>query len=72
MDGARMLDLGFPPHVRLDNEKNITSALFYIGNPLSEKTLPFIYALNASNMSNENLCMTGKLLPEHFARKIRR
>lgn len=68
--GAGTLDRDFPAYVTLGNGKNFTGASLYSGKPLPDKAVPVIYAHNASNMSNGNLCMMGTLLPERVAGKI--
>lgn len=68
--GAGTLDRDFPAYVRLGNDKNLTGVSLYSGKPLPEKMLPFVYAGNATNMSNGNLCMVGTLIPEKVTGKI--
>ncbi|KAL6551765.1 hypothetical protein OROGR_007919 [Orobanche gracilis] len=68
--GAGTLDRDFPAYVSLGNGKNYTGVSLYEGNPLPDKLLPFVYAGNASNATNGNLCMTGTLIPEKVKGKI--
>ncbi|KAF9621694.1 hypothetical protein IFM89_026587 [Coptis chinensis] len=68
--GAGTLDRDFPAYVSLGNGKNFSGVSLYSGKPLTNSMLPFIYAANASNSTNGNLCMTGTLLPEKVAGKI--
>ncbi|KAK6923115.1 Peptidase S8/S53 domain [Dillenia turbinata] len=42
----------------------------YKGQSLPSTLLPFIYAGNASNATNGNLCMMGSLIPEKVSGKI--
>ncbi|XP_058081214.1 subtilisin-like protease SBT1.7 [Magnolia sinica] len=68
--GAGTLDRDFPAYVRLGNGKNFSGASLYSGKPLPEKSLPLIYAGNATNMTSGNLCMVGTLIPDKVAGKI--
>ncbi|XP_058069954.1 subtilisin-like protease SBT1.7 [Magnolia sinica] len=68
--GAGTLDRDFPAYVRLGNGKNFSGVSLYSGKPLPDTQLPFVYAGNASNMTNGNLCMSGTLVPEKVAGKI--
>ncbi|GER30235.1 subtilase family protein [Striga asiatica] len=69
--GAGTLDRDFPAYVTLGNGKNFSGvSLIKSGDPLPGKLLPFIYAGNASNATNGNLCMTGTLDPEKVRGKI--
>ncbi|URE34148.1 Peptidase inhibitor I9 [Musa troglodytarum] len=68
--GAGTLDRDFPADVLLSNGKNYTGVSLYSGKPLPSSPLPFIYAGNATNTTNGNLCMTGTLLPDKVAGKI--
>ncbi|CAL9086616.1 unnamed protein product [Musa acuminata var. zebrina] len=68
--GAGTLDRDFPANVLLSNGKNYTGVSLYSGKPLPSSPLPFIYAGNATNTTNGNLCMTGTLLPDKVAGKI--
>ncbi|CAD5336105.1 unnamed protein product [Arabidopsis thaliana] len=49
---------------------NFTGVSLFKGEALPDKLLPFIYAGNASNATNGNLCMTGTLIPEKVKGKI--
>ncbi|XP_042508409.1 subtilisin-like protease SBT1.7 [Macadamia integrifolia] len=68
--GAGTLDRDFPAYVTLGNGKNFSGVSLYSGKPLSDSLLPLIYAGNASNFSNGNLCMKGTLIPSKVAGKI--
>ncbi|GMI78271.1 Subtilisin-like Serine protease 1.7 [Hibiscus trionum] len=68
--GAGTLDRDFPAFVSLGNGRNYSGVSLYRGSPLPGKMLPFVYAGNASNATNGNLCMMGTLIPEKIAGKI--
>ncbi|PHT56754.1 Subtilisin-like protease SBT1.6 [Capsicum baccatum] len=68
--GAGTLDRDFPAYVSLGNGKNFSGVSLYAGDSLPNKMLPFVYAGNASNATNGNLCMTGTLIPEKVKGKI--
>ncbi|MED6192811.1 hypothetical protein PIB30_013706 [Stylosanthes scabra] len=68
--GAGTLDRDFPAYVSLGNGLNFSGVSLYRGNALPDSPLPFVYAGNASNATNGNLCMMGTLLPEKVAGKI--
>ncbi|MCD9560002.1 hypothetical protein HAX54_018387 [Datura stramonium] len=68
--GAGTLDRDFPAFVSLGNGKNFSGVSLYNGDSLPNKMLPFVYAGNASNVTNGNLCMTGTLIPEKVKGKI--
>ncbi|XWS41808.1 hypothetical protein CRYUN_Cryun17cG0114700 [Craigia yunnanensis] len=68
--GAGTLDRDFPAYVSLGNGRNYSGVSLYRGSPLPGKLLPFVYAGNASNATNGNLCMMGTLIPEKVAGKI--
>ncbi|KAL8151774.1 hypothetical protein V2J09_021582 [Rumex salicifolius] len=68
--GAGTLDRDFPAFVSLGNGKNYSGVSLFKGNALPPTLIPVIYAGNASNMTNGNLCMTGTLIPEKVAGKI--
>ncbi|MBA0742061.1 hypothetical protein Gogos_015163 [Gossypium gossypioides] len=68
--GAGTLDRDFPAFVSLGNGKNFSGVSLYRGIPLPGKMLPFVYAGNASNATNGNLCMMDTLIPEKVAGKI--
>ena len=68
--GAGTLDRDFPAYVSLGNGKNYSGVSLYHGDSLPGTLLPFIYAGNASNATNGNLCMMGTLIPEKVAGKI--
>lgn len=68
--GAGTLDRDFPAYVSLGNGKNFSGVSLYRGADLPAKMLPFVYAGNASKVSNGNLCMTGTLIPEKVKGKI--
>ncbi|XP_027346568.1 subtilisin-like protease SBT1.7 [Abrus precatorius] len=68
--GAGTLDRDFPAYVSLGNGLNYSGVSLYRGNALPDSPLPFVYAGNASNATNGNLCVTGTLTPEKVAGKI--
>ncbi|CAN0863804.1 Subtilisin-like protease SBT1.7 [Linum grandiflorum] len=68
--GAGTMDRDFPAMVRLGNGKNYSGVSLYKGSLLNSKPLPFVYAANASNATNGNLCMIGTLIPEKVKGKI--
>lgn len=68
--GAGTLDRDFPAFVSLGNGKNYSGVSLYRGDPLPGTLLPFVYAGNASNAPNGNLCMTNTLIPEKVAGKM--
>ncbi|KAF8410173.1 hypothetical protein HHK36_002695 [Tetracentron sinense] len=68
--GAGTLDRDFPAYVSLGNGKNFSGVSLYSGKRLPDSLLSFVYAGNASNATNGNLCMTGTLIPEKVAGKI--
>lgn len=68
--GAGTLDRDFPAYASLGNGLNYSGVSLYRGNALPDSPLPLIYAGNASNATNGNLCMTGTLSPEIVAGKI--
>lgn len=68
--GAGTLDRDFPAFVSLGNGRNYSGVSLYRGSSLPGKLLPFVYAGNASNSTNGNLCMMDSLIPEKVAGKI--
>ncbi|XP_057501401.1 subtilisin-like protease SBT1.7 [Actinidia eriantha] len=68
--GAGTLDRDFPAYVSLGSGLNISGVSLYRGDALPNKMLPFVYAGNASNATNGNLCMIGTLIPEKVSGKI--
>lgn len=68
--GAGTLDRDFPAFVSLGNGQNYSGVSLYKGSTLPGKLLPFVYAGNASNATNGNLCMMGTLIPEKVSGKI--
>ncbi|WCJ31354.1 Subtilase family protein [Euphorbia peplus] len=68
--GAGTLDRDFPAFVSLGNGQNYSGVSLFRGDTLPGKMLPFVYAGNASNSSNGNLCMMDSLIPEKVAGKI--
>ncbi|GKU94846.1 hypothetical protein SLEP1_g8281 [Rubroshorea leprosula] len=68
--GAGSLDRDFPAYVSLGNGQNYSGVSLYKGSSLPGKLLPFVYAGNASNATNGNLCMMGSLIPKEVAGKI--
>ncbi|KAK6923991.1 Peptidase S8/S53 domain [Dillenia turbinata] len=68
--GAGTLDRDFPAFVSLGNGQNYSGVSLYKGQSLPSTVLPFIYAGNASNATNGNLCMMGSLISEMVSGKI--
>ncbi|XP_060187291.1 subtilisin-like protease SBT1.7 [Lycium barbarum] len=68
--GAGTLDRDFPAYVSLGNGKNFSGVSLYKGDMSLSKMLPLVYAGNASNATNGNLCMTGTLIPEQVKGKL--
>ncbi|XP_020580207.1 subtilisin-like protease SBT1.7 [Phalaenopsis equestris] len=68
--GAGTLDRDFPAYVVLGNGKNYTGVSLYSGKLLPSTPIALVYAGNATNSSNGNLCMPGTLLPEKVAGKV--
>lgn len=68
--GAGTLDRDFPAYVSLGDGKNYSGVSLYKGNSFPGTLTQFIYAGNASNATNGNLCMMGTLAPEKVAGKI--
>ncbi|KAM3306168.1 subtilisin-like protease SBT1.7 [Capsicum chacoense] len=68
--GAGTLDRDFPAYLSLGNGKNFSGVSLYKGVMSLSKMLPFVYAGNASNSTNGNLCMMGTLIPEQVKGKI--
>lgn len=68
--GAGTLDRDFPAYVSLGNGKNFSGVSLYKGDSSLSKMLPFVYAGNASNTTNGDLCMAGTLIPEEVKGKI--
>ncbi|XP_058228037.1 subtilisin-like protease SBT1.7 [Rhododendron vialii] len=68
--GAGTLDREFPAYVSLGNGMNFSGVSLYKGDSLPTKMLPFVYAGNATNSTNGNLCMTDTLIPEKVKGKI--
>ncbi|KAG2327201.1 hypothetical protein Bca52824_009929 [Brassica carinata] len=71
--GAGTIDRDFPAVAILGNGKNYSGVSLFKGggDHHAHKTLlPFVYAGNASNATNGNLCGTGSLIPEKVKGKI--
>ncbi|KAL2322808.1 hypothetical protein Fmac_027187 [Flemingia macrophylla] len=68
--GAGTLDRDFPAYVSLGNGLNYSGVSLYRGSALPDSPLPFVYAGNATNATNGNLCLSGTLSPEKVAGKI--
>ncbi|XP_057493149.1 subtilisin-like protease SBT1.7 [Actinidia eriantha] len=68
--GAGTLDRDFPAYVSLGSGLNISGVSLYRGDAFPNKMLPFVYAGNASNATNGNLCMIDTLIPEKVSGKI--
>ncbi|KAL8143234.1 hypothetical protein V2J09_016266 [Rumex salicifolius] len=68
--GAGTLDRDFPAYVSLGSGKNFSGVSLFKGDSLPSTLIPIVYAGNASNVTNGNLCMTGTLIPEKVAGKL--
>ncbi|CAN0917941.1 Subtilisin-like protease SBT1.7 [Linum grandiflorum] len=68
--GAGTVDRDFPAFVSLGNGQNYSGVSLFKGDSLPANLLPFVYAGNASNATNGNLCMMGTLIPEKVKGKI--
>ncbi|THG03146.1 subtilisin-like protease SBT1.7 [Camellia sinensis] len=68
--GAGTLDRDFPSVVRLGNGLNFTGMSLYKGASSPKTLLPLVYAGNASNATNGNLCLQGTLIPKKIRGKI--
>ncbi|RAL46692.1 hypothetical protein DM860_004971 [Cuscuta australis] len=68
--GAGTLDRDFPAHVSLGNGKNYSGVSLYKGKSLPNQKLPLVYAGNASDSINGNLCYMGTLDPKRVKDKI--
>lgn len=68
--GAGTLDRDFPAYASLGNGLNYSGVSLYRGDTVPSKMLPFVYAGNASNATNGNLCMSDTLIPEKVKGKI--
>lgn len=68
--GAGTLDRDFPAYVSLGNGKNYSGVSLFKGDSLPATLIPIVFAGNASNMTNGNLCMTGTLIPEKVKGKL--
>lgn len=68
--GAGTIDRDFPAYVSLGNGQNYSGVSLFRGSPLPGSLLPIVYAGNASNATNGNLCMMETLIPEKVAGKI--
>lgn len=68
--GAGTLDRDFPAYANLGNGQNYSGVSLYRGDQLPSKMLPFVYAGNASDATNGNLCMTDTLKPEKVKGKV--
>ncbi|KAF8404921.1 hypothetical protein HHK36_009816 [Tetracentron sinense] len=68
--GAGTLDRDFPTYVSLGNGKNFSGVSLYSGKPLPDSLLPLVYAGNSSNITGENYCQKGTLIPEKVTGKI--
>lgn len=68
--GAGTIDRDFPAFASLGNGRNYSGVSLYRGDAVLSSLLPIVYAGNATNMTNGNLCMTGTLIPERVAGKV--
>lgn len=68
--GAGTIDRDFPAYVSLGNGQNYSGVSLFRGSSLPGSLLPIVYAGNASNATNGNLCMMETLIPEKVAGKI--
>ncbi|KAL8117685.1 hypothetical protein AgCh_015530 [Apium graveolens] len=67
--GAGTLDRDFPAYASLGNGLNYSGVSLYSGHQLPGN-LPFVYAGNASDAANGNLCMKDTLIPKRVKGKI--
>ncbi|XP_059279416.1 subtilisin-like protease SBT1.7 [Lycium ferocissimum] len=67
--GAGTMDREFPAYISIGNGKKLNGVSLYHGKVLSP-LMPLVYAGNASQASNGNLCTSGSLIPEKVAGKI--
>ncbi|CAF2143894.1 unnamed protein product [Brassica rapa] len=68
--GVGTIDRDFPAVAVLGKGKNYSGISLFKGDALPDKTLPFVYAGNATNAANGNLCGPGTLIPEKVKAKI--
>ncbi|KAK9002856.1 hypothetical protein V6N11_060433 [Hibiscus sabdariffa] len=68
--GAGTLDRDFPAPITLGNGDKYTGTTLYNGKPLSNSTVPLVYAANVSNSSGGAICLTGSLIREKVSGKI--
>ncbi|XP_020211184.1 subtilisin-like protease SBT1.7 [Cajanus cajan] len=68
--GAGTIDRDFPSYITLGNGKIYTGVSLYHGKLPPNSPLPIVYAGNASDESEGNLCSKGSLIPEKVAGKI--
>ncbi|CAB4296818.1 unnamed protein product [Prunus armeniaca] len=68
--GAGTLDRDFPASVSLGNRKKCRGISIYAGPSLSSGLLPLVYAGNASNSIDGDVCSLDSLIPGKVAGKI--
>ncbi|RAL40739.1 hypothetical protein DM860_008437 [Cuscuta australis] len=69
--GAGTLDRDFPAPLRLGNGNKFPGVSLFDKTPMfRDKLLPIVYAGNASNSSDGNLCLKRSLVPEKVKGKI--
>ncbi|KAK7351600.1 hypothetical protein VNO77_11167 [Canavalia gladiata] len=68
--GAGTIDRDFPAYITLGNGKRYTGVSLYNGKLPPNSPLPIIYASNASDQSEGNLCTRGSLIPKKVSGKI--
>ncbi|KAI4321066.1 hypothetical protein MLD38_034487 [Melastoma candidum] len=68
--GAGTLDRDFPSYVTLGNGKKYTGVSLYDGKPLAGSLIPVVFAGNATNSTNGDLCLSGTLIPREVIGKI--
>lgn len=59
--GAGTIDRDFPAYVKLGNGVTVPGVSLYRGAALSKSPMPFVFAGDASNSTNGNLCLSGTL-----------
>ncbi|KAK7310815.1 hypothetical protein RJT34_08560 [Clitoria ternatea] len=68
--GAGTIDRDFPAYITLGNGKRYTGVSLYKGKLPPNSPLPIVYAGNASDDSEGNLCTKGSLIPKKVTGKF--
>ncbi|KAG9143657.1 hypothetical protein Leryth_017155 [Lithospermum erythrorhizon] len=68
--GAGTIDRDFPAYITLGNGKVFSGASLYHGKQSVNSFVPLVYAGNATNVTNGNLCTTGSLISQKVAGKV--